>query len=148
MFRFKIPHLILMLGLSAPLSLYAASFCIAVDGGFGSGGTTYVAPTFVMPAANGCSPWAGFTKTASTVILVASGTGCLATNGKSLQFSISMQDPQFFSAGTLVSDYITVCKEGVSGCTAIVSDQGFFSSSDVKEITCTATLLKFPQGHD
>jgi hypothetical protein len=52
-FRFKKGHLLLALGLMAPLQSFAASeapYCIAVNGGFGNGGTTFVARNFTLPA--------------------------------------------------------------------------------------------------
>jgi hypothetical protein len=33
----------------------ASNFCVAVNGGFGSGGTSYVAPAFTLPAKNNCA---------------------------------------------------------------------------------------------
>src|SRR6478672_11344031 len=33
------------------------AFCIATAGGFGSGGTTFVAPSFTVPAVNKCTTW-------------------------------------------------------------------------------------------
>lgn len=57
------------------------AFCIATGGGFGNGGTTFVGPAFSLPAANKCTSWSGFTKTASTVILNTSGAACLSTSG-------------------------------------------------------------------
>ena len=52
MFRFKTPIIVLALGLTAPIYAYAANFCVAVNGGFGSGGTSYIAPVFTVPAKN------------------------------------------------------------------------------------------------
>jgi hypothetical protein len=147
MLRFKANHLFLVLGLIAPLGTFAANFCIAVSGGFGGGGTSYIAPVFTLPTANKCTPWAGFTKTASTVIAFASGTACLASNGKVLTFSIFNTDPSFFGAGSSVSDQITMCPNSVTGCTITGEDQGNFSGSAAEE-TCTATLLKLPVVHD
>ena len=52
-FRFKIPHLFLLLGLIAPVNSFAeAHYCIAVDGGFGNGGTTFIGLGFA-PAGGG-----------------------------------------------------------------------------------------------
>src|SRR5580693_2169175 len=73
------------------------SFCIAVNGGFGSGGTTFVEPGFTVPAANKCTQWSGFTKTASTVILNTSGAACLSSTGKTLTVSVFSADPSFFA---------------------------------------------------
>ena len=147
MLRFKGNHLLLVLGLIAPLGTYAANFCIAVNGGFGGGGTSYIAPVFTLPTANKCTPWAGFTKTATTVIAIATGTGCLSSNSKVLTLSIFNTDPAFFGAGSSVSDQITLCPEGVITCPISGQDQGNFGGSAAEE-TCTAALLKLPQTHD
>jgi hypothetical protein len=147
MFRFKANHLFLVLGLIAPLGAYAAAFCVAVNGGFGSGGTSFIAPAFTLPTANNCTPWAGFTKTASTVIAIATGTGCLSNNGKVLTLSIFNTDPAFFGAGSSASDQITLCPDGVTGCPISGQDQGSFGGTAAEQ-TCTAALLKLPQTHD
>src|ERR1700727_3564899 len=65
------------------------NFCIATAGGFGSGGTSFVAPGFTVPAENKCTPWSGFTKTASTVILTTNGAACLSPTGKTPAASFS-----------------------------------------------------------
>jgi len=85
----------LLLGLIAPVYGFAAEahYCIAVNGGFGHGGTTYVGLGFTVPAEGNCTPWSGFTKTASTVILTTTGTGCLSSDGKALTVSVSSADP-------------------------------------------------------
>jgi hypothetical protein len=74
----------------------ATNFCIATAGGFGHGGTTFVAPIFTVPAKNKCAAWSGWTKTASTVILNTSGAACLSTSGKTLTVSVFSVDPAFF----------------------------------------------------
>ena len=84
MLRVKAPYLLLALGLIAPASAFATThYCIASDGGFGNGGTTFIGINFATPAEGACAPWAGFTKTASTVVLTTSGTGCLRAMAKS-----------------------------------------------------------------
>jgi hypothetical protein len=96
-FRFKTAHLFLLVGLIAPLQSFASSeapYCIAVNGGFGNGGTTFVARNFSLPAASKCSPWTGYTKTASTVILMTS-------DNTALTVSVTSADPSFFGAGTI-----------------------------------------------
>ena len=62
MFRFKATPLLLLLGLVAPMQSFAAApaeapYCIAVSGGFGNGGSTFVARNFSLPAASKCTPW-------------------------------------------------------------------------------------------
>jgi hypothetical protein len=123
------------------------NYCIAVGGGFGGGGTSFIGKGFAVPAAGNCVPWSGFTKTASTVIVTTTGTGCLSSNGKVLTVSVSSADPDWFGAGQIGSDYITLCPAGVTGCPISGEDQGAFSGSAEPE-TCTAALLKLPATHD
>ncbi len=50
-FRFKTPHLFLLLGLIATVHSFAAEpYCISVNGGFGDGGTAFTARSFSLPA--------------------------------------------------------------------------------------------------
>src|SRR5580692_5115534 len=122
-------------------------FCIATAGGFGSGGTTFVAPSFTVPAENKCTPWSGFTKTASTVILTTSGAACLSTTGKTLTVSVSSADPDFFGAGSAPSDYIQLTRSSSTGTFTGGTDQGAFAGN-ANQITCTASLLTLPDSHD
>lgn len=147
MSRSKTLHLSLALAAIAPFPASAANFCVAVAGGFGHGGTSFIAPSFSVPAAGICKSWAGFTKTASTVIAFANGTGCLSTNGKVLTLSIFNTDPANFGANKSVSDQIQLCPEGTVNCPITGRDQGNFGGS-AKEQTCTDTLLSFPVNHD
>jgi hypothetical protein len=147
MFRFKTSHLFLLLGLIAPVSSFASEhYCIAVDGGFGHGGTTFIGIGFAVPGEGKCTPWSGFTKTATTVILTTAGTGCLSSDGKALTVSVSSADPEFFGSNTLGSDYIQLSrgnsKEAFSG-----EDFGAFSGSAEPE-TCSSSLLSLPSTHD
>jgi hypothetical protein len=149
MFRLKTPHLFLLLGLIVPLFSSAANYCIAVGGGFGGGGTSFIAIDFTLPTAGLCTPWAGFTKTASTVILTTTGTACTSTTGSVLTLSVFSTDPPFLGSGQLASDYIQLCRNGGSSCAAGTgSDQGYFGSTPAEKETCTATLLKLPPTHD
>ncbi len=123
------------------------SFCIAVNGGFGgSGGTTFIAPTFVTPSANGCSSWSGFTKTADTVVLNTNGAACLSTDSKVLTLSATSADPSFLGT-TPAFDYIQLSRTGTSGTFTTGSDQGPFSGP-ADQITCTSSLLQLPASHD
>ncbi len=125
-----------------------STYCIAVGGGFGSGGTTFVGLGFTVPSDGNCVPWSGFTKTASSVILLTHGVGCLSSNGKVLSVSVSSADPSYFGAGTQGSDYIQLCPAGVSSCPlGSGSDQGAFSGT-AKTETCTSSLLNLPTSHD
>ena len=91
--------------LLAPLHSFAAEpYCISVNGGFGHGGTTFVARNFSLPGESKCTPWSGYTKTADTVILTTSGTSCLSSDGKALTVSVSSADPSYIGAGQLAAD--------------------------------------------
>jgi hypothetical protein len=147
MYRFKSRDLCLVLGLMAPTGTYAANFCVAVSGGFGNGGTSFVATSFTLPAANTCIPWSGFTKTATTVILISNGTACLSKSGKVITLSIFNTDPEFFGANASVSDQIQLCRNGVADCPISAQDIGYFTGSAAQQ-TCTANLLKLPDTHD
>jgi hypothetical protein len=133
--------------LAVPASAYAGNFCVAVNGGFGGGGTTYVGPGFTLPAKNQCAPWAGFTKTACTVIAQATGSGCVSNSGKVLTLTIFNTDPDFFGDGKFASDHIELCPTGVMGCPFTSQDHGYFEGL-AEETTCTAALLLLPQSHD
>ena len=123
------------------------AFCIATmtSGGFGDGGTTFVAPAFTVPAKNSCSQWSGYTKTASTVILNTSGAACLSSTGKTLTVSVSSQDPSFLPPP--VSDYIQLTRASATGSFTGGTDQGQFSGS-ANQLTCTSSLLTLPDIHD
>jgi hypothetical protein len=146
MFRFKTPHLFLLLGLIAPVHCFAADYCIAVDGGFGHGGTTFIGASFAVPGEGKCSPWAGFTKTASTVIFTTAGTGCLSSDGKELTVSVFSADPENLGSGQIGSDYIQLSrgdsKEAFRG-----EDFGLFGGS-AEPVTCSSSLLHLPSTHD
>ncbi len=105
---------VLSLSLSAVHSFAAAAppapYCVAVNGGFGGGGTTFVARSFSLPEASKCTPWSGYTKTASTVILTTSGTSCLSTDSKALTVSVTSADPWFLGAGQIAADYIQLVR--------------------------------------
>ena len=122
------------------------SFCIATGGGFGSGGTTFVAPAFTVPAKNNCTTWSGFTKTATTVILNTSGAACLSSTGKTLTLSLSSLDPAFLGT-TPAADYIQLTRASSTGSFTGGSDQGEFSGT-ANQTTCTAGLLTLPDSHD
>jgi hypothetical protein len=149
MFRFKKSHLCLLLGLTAPAYSFATEhYCIATAGGFGHGGTTFIGIGFAVPAEGGCAPWAGFTKTASTVVLTTYGTGCLSSDGTTLTVSVSSADPDFLGAGNLGSDYIQLFrKEGSKGSFVEGTDMGEFGGS-AEPVTCSSSLLHLPSAHD
>jgi hypothetical protein len=124
----------------------AATFCIATAGGFGKGGTTFVAPTFTVPAKNKCTAWSGWTKTATTVILSTSGSACLSTTGKTLTLNVFSLDPAFFGTAA-ATDYILLTRASASGSFTGGSDQGSFAGT-AAQLTCTSSLLSFPDSHD
>ncbi|MGA9509060.1 MAG: hypothetical protein WBV55_10605, partial [Candidatus Sulfotelmatobacter sp.] len=125
-------------------------FCIATAGGFGSGGTTFVAPGFTVPAENKCTPWSGFTKTASTVILTTNGGACLSSTGKTLTVSVSSADPDYLGTNPtsmMASDYIQLTRTSSTGTFSGGTDQGEFAGS-ADQVTCTSSLLSLPDTHD
>jgi hypothetical protein len=134
--------------LLAPIHSFAAEapYCIAVNGGFGSGGTTFVARNFTLPTENKCSPWSGYTKTADTVILTTTGTTCLSTDSKALTVSVSSADPAFLGPQGTAVDYIqlsrTSATDSFSG-----QDFGYFNGS-AEPVSCSSDLLTLPSYHD
>ncbi len=149
MFRLKATHLLLfpLLGLIPAQTFAEAHYCIAVDGGFGNGGTTFIGSGFALPPEGNCSPWVGFTKTASTVILTTTGTGCLSSDGKVLSVSVLNADPSFFGTGQTRADYIGLSRSSTSVGFGSGQDTGYFTGS-AKVVTCTSTLLHLPDTHD
>ena len=148
MVRFRKSHLILLLGLTAPACSFATEhYCIETGGGFGHGGTTFIATGFAVPAEGVCVPWSGFTKTASTVVLTTSGTGCLSSDGKVLTVSVSSADPSFLGAGNIGSDYIRLSRSGSKGSFTSGTDNGEFGGS-AEPVTCTSSLENLPSSHD
>ena len=147
MLRSKSSHLFLVLGLIAPFYTYAATFCVASSGGFGHGGTSYIAPTITLPTASHCVPWSGFAKTASSVVLFSTGVVCRAAGGKVLTLSIFNTDPAFLGPGVSASDQIVLCPSGTTACPVSGRDQGEFGGSAHQQ-TCTTALLNLPVTHD
>jgi hypothetical protein len=135
--------------LLAPIHSFAAGpepYCIAVNGGFGNGGTTFVARSFSVPTASKCTPWSGYTKTASTVILTTGGTSCLSSDNKALTVSVSSADPWFLGAGQVAADYIQLSRrEATDPFTG--QDFGYFTGS-AEPVSCTSDLLTLPSSHD
>ena len=151
MFHSKAAYLLVLLGLVAPMQSFAAApaeapYCIAVNGGFGNGGSTFVARNFSMPEANKCSVWTGYTKTSATVIFTTSGTACLSGDSTALTVSVSSADPAYLGVGTLASDYIymtrTSATEPFNG-----EDQGYLMGG-AEPASCTNDLLTLPALHD
>jgi hypothetical protein len=150
-FRFKTAHLFLLLGLIAPLQSFASSeapYCIAVGGGFGAPafGTTFVARNFSLPAASKCTPWTGYTKTATTVVLTTSGTACLSSDSTALTVSVSSAEPSYLPVNQLTADYIQLTR-GDSTEPFTGQDTGWFAGS-AETVSCTSDLLTLPSSHD
>lgn len=124
----------------------AAPYCVAVNGGFGNGGTTFVARNFTLPAANKCSPWTGYTKTASTVVLTTSGTSCLSSDNKALTVSVSSADPDYLGVGQLAVDYIKMSRASATDPFS-GQDTGYLMGS-ADPVSCTSDLLTLPANHD
>src|ERR1700729_4018304 len=150
-FRFKAAHLLVLLGLVAPMQSFAAApaqapYCIAVGGGFGNGGSTFVAPNFFLPEGKKRTPWTGYTKTSATVIFTTSGTACLSSDSTALTVSVSSADPDYLGVGTLAADYIrmsrTSATDPFSG-----EDQGYLMGA-AEPTSCTNDLLTLPAYHD
>ena len=151
MFRFKAAYLLVLLGVVAPMQSFAAApgpapYCIAVGGGFGNGGSTFVARNFSMPEANKCSPWTGYTKTSATVILTTSGTACLSSDSTALTVSVSSADPDYLGVGKLGVDYIKMARTSATDPFS-GEDQGFLTGA-AEPTTCTSDLLTLPANHD
>jgi hypothetical protein len=143
-------------GLIGSVEAGPTPYCIAVGGGFGNGGTTFVARDFTVPAASQCSPWAGYTKTSGTVVLSTSGSACLSADGHVLTVGVSSVNPNW-TGGAYAPDYIQICPEGVTCTSADLSvedrplaghgiDLGFFTGT-AEEINCTQSLLTLPNSH-
>jgi hypothetical protein len=123
-----------------------APYCIAVSGGFGNGGSTFVARNFAMPEANKCTLWTGYTKTSATVIFTTNGTACLSSDSTALTVSVSSADPDYLGVGSLAVDYIhmtrTSATDPFSG-----EDQGALMGG-AQPLSCTSDLLTLPAYHD
>lgn len=145
MLKFKKAYLALLL--VAPMTSFASNYCIAVNGGFGSGGSTFVAPNFTLPTVGLCKAWSGFTKTATSVILTTDGTTCLSTDGKVLTFALTSQNPNWLGTGQFQADYIRFCPSGTTSCPVTGRDVGNYGGP-AKPVSCTSSLLKLPALHD
>ena len=147
--RFKRSHLVFALALIAPLSGDAADYCIATNGGFGNGGSSFIGKGFALPAAGVCSRWSGFVKTASTVVAISSGTGCRSTDGKVFELTVFSIDPSYLGSGVVGSDHIKFCPGGSATCPFGGGvGVGTLSNGAAKSQTCTTTLTKLPATHD
>jgi hypothetical protein len=128
--------------------VYASPYCIAVNGGFGNGGSSFVARNFATPDASKCTPWTGYTKTSATVIFTTNGTACLSDNGTVLTVSVSSADPDYLGPGNIASDYIRVCPENVSSCPLGGGTDVGYDTGPAAPQDCTDALLDLPTFHD
>jgi hypothetical protein len=126
----------------------AQDFCVAVNGGFGSGGATFVGKEFISPTNGMCKPWAGIVKTGSTVVATTTGAACLSDDGVLLTMTLHSTDPDFFGIGASSIDHIQLCPKGPSGCPVAQADSGSFFSGTAAQVTCTAVLTSIPSSHD
>ncbi len=150
MFRSKLARLLLFPlagALSVPSHAATSFYCIASAGGFGHGGTTYIGTGFTIPAAGLCTPWSGFTKTASTVLLITTGTGCVSYDGQVFSLSVMNTDPSYLGPGNVQSDYIQLTRSGSSGAFTSGTDTGNFGGNALPT-TCTSSLLHLSHNHD
>ena len=149
MLRFKRSHLFLLLGLVAPVCASAANYCIKVNGGFGTGGASFIGKGFALPTAGLCKPWAGFLKTGTTVVAFSTGTGCLSTDGKVLSFSIFSTDDEYFGTGQISIDKMQFCAAGVTSCPVSAHNNSttFFTGPAASQ-SCTTKLLTLPATHN
>jgi len=123
--------------------------CIAVNGGFGNGGTTFVGKGFGTLPKGSCRPWVGIVRTGSTVVGTSSGSACLSDDGKLLTASLHTTAPEYLGPGTEAIDHIELCPLGAAQCPAHAgqSDQGYFSGP-AAIIPCTPALVAIPSSHD
>lgn len=148
-FRFKTPHLFLLLGLIAPVHSFAAEpYCIAVAGGSADHGTTFVARNFSLPGEGKCTPWSGYTVFNSAVILTSTGTSCLSSDGKALTVSVSSADPAWLSSLPPVNDYIQLTRLDSTQPFRGEDTGQFGYPAESETVTCTSDLLNLPSSHD
>jgi hypothetical protein len=127
-----------------------ADYCIAVNGGWGNGGTTFVGVNFSSPAAGACKPWSGIFKTATSVVGTSVGTACLSDDGKLFTVSLQSTAPEWLGVGVTATDHIELCPlASTQGCPAHAgqSDRGTFSGPAVKR-ACNAATSQIPSSHD
>ncbi len=97
---FKKSHLaVVVLGALAPSSSYAANYCIAVGGGFGSGGETFVGYRLCCSCRGHLLAVVRFTKGFSSVVLLTHGSGCLSSDGKVLSVQPVQRRPVLLRRG-------------------------------------------------
>ncbi|WP_139306240.1 hypothetical protein [Methylomonas sp. LWB] len=141
---------LVMVGLSftATQAHAASNACIAVNGGFGNGGTTFVGKGFSLPGNGSCGTWSGVVKTGSSVVLTSSGSACTSSDGVILTLTMHSTDPAYFGNGeTAAVDHIQLCLKGTTNCPYGQYSHGYFSGP-VERINCTTDLITIPSTHD
>jgi hypothetical protein len=123
-------------------------FCVAVNGGFGSGGATFVGKEFISPVAGTCKPWSGIVKTGTTVVGTTTGASCRSDDGLRLTLTLHSSDPEFFGSGTSIIDHIELCPNGSSSCPVSQTDNGSFFTGAAAIVTCTTALTSIPSTHN
>ena len=93
-----------------------------------------------------CSPWTGYTKTASTVVATTSGTACLSSDNTTLTVSVTSADPSFL-AGTIACGLHPDVPAGWPSEPFTGNDYGYFAGT-AEPISCTSELLNLPSAHD
>lgn len=142
--RLKTHHAAILLGLIASQCAFAANYCVAVNGGFGSGGTSFIGKGFALPTPGNCKPWSGFTKTSTSAVLITSGAGCLSSDGKVLTIAVVSSSPRYIGVGYAAPDYIFLCPAGTTNCPlANGADAGNFGGIAEPQ-PCTAKLMNLP----
>jgi hypothetical protein len=148
MFRIKTRHVFLLLGLIAPFQSFAAEqpYCIAVGGGFGDGGTTFVARDFSFPGEGKCTTWSGYTKF-SIVVLTSTGVACLSSDSTALTVSVSSNDPAWLNTLPPVHDYIQMTRPDSTQQFRGEDTGQFALPGESWTVTCTNDLLDLPSSH-
>jgi hypothetical protein len=124
-------------------------FCVAVGGGFGGGGETFVGKEFITPGAGQCKPWAGIVKAGSTVVLTSTGAACLSDDALLLTLTLHSQDTDFLGPGAESIDLIQLCPKGATGCPVAQQDiSSSFFTGTAAIVGCTASLSSIPSSHD
>ena len=122
--------------------------CVAVGGGFGKGGETFVGKEFTSPTAGTCKPWSGVVKAGTTVVLTSTGAACLSNDGVLLTIVLQSMNHEFLGSGASMTDQIELCPKGPSGCPVAQADSGSFFNGTAAVVTCTATLSTIPSMHN
>jgi hypothetical protein len=135
---------------AAPRNAKATDYCVAVDGGFGSGGATFVRKGFTSPAKGTCKPWAGIMKTGTTVVGTSTGAACLSNDGKLLTITLHTTDPGFFDINDPTKDHIELCPLGACppGRGQLDNSTYFGGPVGAAQVTCTKALTSIPSTHD